>query len=265
MNGSDQGYVQKRRGVVDHLQQGRMTLLEYGAFDFVVLSADKATGVWLGNAQTLSLSCGAGDVSVRQARTLLESLERKRYIRRFSVLGSRSVYPIAVHQYKVTFGARSGTMLDAWNSTSYEELRYEWPPGASELPASCPPGGRQVAIFLSRALTGSKANSKARDKRLETNSNTTTRTQNSRPAYPPCGKVEKSKATPQQRVYAQTGELIRSGEELLQRGEVNSIPDLKEELKLLAAKKDMTNYGAQCNNTADIALRRHEGRAKFTR
>lgn len=98
-----------------------------------------------------------------------------------------------------------------------------------------------------------------------TNTKTTTRAQTARPESPPCGKEGKSKATAQQKSYAETASLIRSGAEMLQTGKVNTLPDLKEELKRLAAKKSIPNYGMQCNNAADIALRRHEGRPKYER
>ncbi len=144
-----QGYVQKRRGVLEHLERGSLTLLEYGAFDFLLMSADAATGTWWGSAEDLSRACGAKDVDSRKARRLLESLEGKRYIRRFLILGSHSRYPVLLHQYFATKGAANGKVLNAWKSSSYEGLVWEWPPGdAREVSVTCPGHVREDATPL---------------------------------------------------------------------------------------------------------------------
>src|ERR1700687_1207294 len=111
MNGN--GHVKRRRGILAHLQDGRITLLEHGAHDVVSMLADKSSGIWFGSARAFAANCGAGDVSERQARHLLESLERKGYLRRFSVPRKHGNYPILINKYEVTFGAQSGMRLNA--------------------------------------------------------------------------------------------------------------------------------------------------------
>src|SRR5271163_2623452 len=78
------GHLKRRRGWLDHLQEGRVTLQESATHDIVGLLADKSTGMWFGSARAFAANCGAGDISDRQARHLLESLERKGYIKRFT-------------------------------------------------------------------------------------------------------------------------------------------------------------------------------------
>jgi hypothetical protein len=119
------GYTQKRRGAVEHLRDGRLTLLEYGAHDLILALADKETGIWWGSAKALAANCGAGDVSERQARHLLESLESNGYILRFAKKRGHGNYPILVNKYAVTFGAHQGMRLNAERTTDWRSPVYE--------------------------------------------------------------------------------------------------------------------------------------------
>jgi hypothetical protein len=119
------GYTQKRRGAVEHLRDGRFTLLEYGAHDLILALADKATGIWWGSAKALAAICGAGDITDRQARHLLESLEKKRYVRRFPKRRGHGNYPVLVNKFEVTFGAYRGMRLNAEKSTDWRSPVYE--------------------------------------------------------------------------------------------------------------------------------------------
>ncbi len=119
------GYTQKRRGAVEHLRDGRFTLLEYGAHDLILALADKATGIWWGSAKALAAICGAGDVTDRQARHLLESLEKKGYVRRFPKRRGHGNYPILVNKFEVTFGAYRGMRLNAEKTTDWRSPVYE--------------------------------------------------------------------------------------------------------------------------------------------
>jgi hypothetical protein len=119
------GYTQKRRGAVDHLRDGRLSLLEYGAHDLLLALADKATGMWWGSAKGLAATCGAGDVTERQARHLLESLEKKRYIRRFAKKRGHGNYPILLNKFEVTFGAYKGMRLNAEETSDWRNPVYQ--------------------------------------------------------------------------------------------------------------------------------------------
>lgn len=127
------GHVKRRRGILGHLQDGRITLLESGAHDVIGMLADKASGIWFGSARALAANCGAGDVSERQARHLMESLEQKGYIRRFATPRAHGNYPILVNKYEVTFGAQRGMRLNAILTRDWRHPRYE----------SCPEQGAE--------------------------------------------------------------------------------------------------------------------------
>jgi hypothetical protein len=119
------GYVPKRRGVLEHLNDGRLTLQQYGAYDVLILLADKATGVWFGSAKALAANCGAGDIAERQARHILESLESKGYIKRFPKRRAHGNYPIAIDKYQVTVGAHSRMRLNARASSDWKTPVYD--------------------------------------------------------------------------------------------------------------------------------------------
>ena len=116
------GYVPLRRGIVQHVRNGSLSHGEALAYMVIIASADPATGIWYGSAKALA---GEFNFSEREARRLLESLERKGYLRRFPKPGSHSNYPIAINKFEATVGARRGTRLCTAKSTSSENLVYE--------------------------------------------------------------------------------------------------------------------------------------------
>jgi hypothetical protein len=120
------GFVKRRRGILAHLREGRITLAEAGAHDVIGMLADKCTGIWFGSARAFAANCGAGDVTERQARHLLETLEAKGYLKRFATPRAHGNYPILVNKYEVTFGAHDGMRLNAsatsdWHNPAYEK------------------------------------------------------------------------------------------------------------------------------------------------
>jgi hypothetical protein len=121
------GHVRMRRGLLDHLRYGRMTLKQKGAFETIVQLADWQTGVWFGSARAFSAICGAGDVPEREARDLLESLERAKpqgYIRRFVTPGKRGNYPILVHKYEVRV-CEVTFRVNAWKTVDWKHPELE--------------------------------------------------------------------------------------------------------------------------------------------
>lgn len=102
-----------------------MTLQIYAAHDVLVLLADKQSGIWVGSAKAFAANCGAGDISERQARHILESLEKGRYIRRFPIRRSHKNYPILIDKFQPTFGAYTGMRLNAVATTDWGNPVYE--------------------------------------------------------------------------------------------------------------------------------------------
>jgi len=115
------GFLQLRRGVFEHVRDGRMSLFDYAIHSYITSQADTRTGVWMGSAGALA---GELSLSPRQARRFLERLSQGEYIKRFPVPGKHVCYPILVHKFAVTDGAHRGEQLNATASTSPFDLRY---------------------------------------------------------------------------------------------------------------------------------------------
>jgi hypothetical protein len=113
----ESGFLQLRRGLWEHVRDGRMSTTEALAFIFICSEADTRTGIWKGCAKSLSGELG---IPERTARDVLEKMERGDYIRRFAVPGRHACYPILVHKFLITQGEHNGEQLNA-----REELRIE--------------------------------------------------------------------------------------------------------------------------------------------
>jgi hypothetical protein len=117
----ENGFLQLRRGLWEHIRDGRMSITEGLAFICICCQADTRTGVWKGCAKSLSGELG---IPERTAWDVLEKLEHGDYIRRFAVPGRHSCYPILVHKFEITQGEHDGEQLNALESRSPVDLAY---------------------------------------------------------------------------------------------------------------------------------------------
>ena len=116
------GFVQLRRGLLQHCAEGRMPPSELAAYILLLLSADASTGMVWSSAAALALNFG---FSERRSRSLLEKLEAGKYIWRFPVPGRHQNYAILIDKFLVSCGARRGQRLNAAKSTSWRELVFD--------------------------------------------------------------------------------------------------------------------------------------------
>jgi hypothetical protein len=120
----ENGFVPLRRGIWEHLRNGRMTPLETLAFIYICSQADTRTGIWKGSSGALVTELG---FKPRTARDVIERMEHGDYIRRFATPGQHLCYPILVHKFAISQGEHDGEQLDALSSTKSGdciELRY---------------------------------------------------------------------------------------------------------------------------------------------
>lgn len=115
------GFLQLRRGLWEHVRDGRMSTTEALAFIYICSEADTRTGIWKGSAKSLSGELG---IPERTARDVLEKMENRHYILRFAVPGRHSCYPILVHKFQITDGEHSGEHVNAIESKSPADLAY---------------------------------------------------------------------------------------------------------------------------------------------
>src|ERR1017187_4754270 len=117
----DTGFFQLRRGIWEHVGDGRMSITEALAFIYIGTQADTRNGIWKVSAKSLSGELG---IPERTARDVLEKMAHGDYIRRFAVPGRHACYPILVHKFLITNGEHNGEQLNALESTSPADLSY---------------------------------------------------------------------------------------------------------------------------------------------
>src|SRR6266446_1077309 len=117
----ENGFLQLRRGLWEHIRDGRMSITEGLAFVYICSQADTRNGIWKGSAKSLSGELG---IPERTARDVLEKMEHGDYIRRFAVPGKHTCYPILVHKYPISQSEHDGEQLNALESKSPGELSY---------------------------------------------------------------------------------------------------------------------------------------------
>lgn len=115
------GFLPLRRGLWEHVRDGRMSITQALAFIYICSQADTRSGIWKGCAKSLSGELG---IPERTARDVLEKMEHGDYIRRFAVPGKHSCYPILIDKFEITQGEHDGEQLSALDSKSPVELAY---------------------------------------------------------------------------------------------------------------------------------------------
>ncbi len=115
------GYVRLRRGVLDHLHEGRMSFSEYGIYTILVQLANSRSGCAFSNAKSLEALIGRG-LKQQRIQDILFELHLKGYIRPFGQrhVGSGS-YPILIHRYQITSGEKKDWFVDAFNTKDYRK------------------------------------------------------------------------------------------------------------------------------------------------
>jgi len=122
MSGPARGYVQVRRGLLEHVRRGDITPLGLSAYALMLLGADSRTGIWWGSAKGLAADFGFVE---RTARDLLESLEAAGHIKRFATPGRHGNYPILLDGYEVRHGVNEDRRLSAKATMDWKNPVYE--------------------------------------------------------------------------------------------------------------------------------------------
>ena len=135
-----ESFVKSRRGILQHLKEGRISEAEFAAFMFMLLSADAATGVWWGDSVELAAGFGQRDFRQHKAKDVLHLLEEKGYIKRFRQQGSRAKYPILINKYEITVGSLIGGQVDAGSTVDWRQPAVFSSPDESpvETPVTSP-------------------------------------------------------------------------------------------------------------------------------
>jgi hypothetical protein len=151
----DNGFTPIRNGILEHLEQRKMTLMEFGVYMLVQLRADWATGVYRGCALTIAYQFGDPDIR-SQVKDVLSRLKKKQYINYSPEKGRRGAYEILIHKFEPRVGRLSGTRLNAWKHGDLAVPEYE--PLASETP--------EARLRVARESPESRPNKEIRSKEV---------------------------------------------------------------------------------------------------
>lgn len=130
------GWYPRRRGILDHLECGAVSLLDVSIHDVLSLWADHRSGVCFASAEKLKALCPA-EFSYKSIQRSLAKLERIGWIKRWVVRGKRGNYPVLVCRYFVrdssmTWWSVSGERTSDWRDVKFDPVHdesFNRPPG----------------------------------------------------------------------------------------------------------------------------------------
>lgn len=115
------GFIQLRRGLSEHVRDGRLSFFEAALYVFILMDTNPATGLCYGSAGLFAAVYG---VSSRTCRDALEKLESKGYLKRFPTRGKHGSYPILLNKFVCSIGAMKGLYVNSDKSKSCKEIVY---------------------------------------------------------------------------------------------------------------------------------------------
>jgi hypothetical protein len=113
---ADNGFVPIRRGLYEHINDGRMTGKELMVYTTLHLKADHLTGICY-KVSRVALGLFLKE-STNNINRIMSSLERKGYIKRLSHRGQIRYYPVIINKYLTS----SGILIDASKTKSLNEI-----------------------------------------------------------------------------------------------------------------------------------------------
>lgn len=116
------GYVQIRRGILEHLRLGLISPTDKGFYETFIEMADPRSGMLKSNAAELAFLCCSNRKTVQK---FLCRLERKGYIKRFPTPRSHGKYAILINRYRCTLSPHKNMELNAEKTTDWRFPVYE--------------------------------------------------------------------------------------------------------------------------------------------
>ncbi len=122
------GYYRRRRGILEHLQAGRISLFDAGVHDFLCLNAQSRVGIgsaippgiWIGSARKIWLLTSRGERE-RRIRRSLERLERLGWIKRWRDQGQKGDRPILISRFVVRDMSGNDFIVSAEDTTDWRD------------------------------------------------------------------------------------------------------------------------------------------------
>jgi hypothetical protein len=118
------GWYARRRGILEHLESGKVTLVDSAVHDYLCLIADHKTGVCRASAEKIHVLAGAG-VSLRAIQRSLAKLEEIGWIKRFLVPGRRGNYHIAIARFFVREASGTWLSVNLERTKDWREVQFD--------------------------------------------------------------------------------------------------------------------------------------------
>jgi len=118
------GWYARRRGILQHLDEGQISLLDLAVHDFLCLTANHQTGVAWVSALKIKALCPA-DISLRAIQRSLAHQEEISWIKRFRTHGQRGNYPVVIGKYFVTDASLKWKSVNLERTTDWREVQFD--------------------------------------------------------------------------------------------------------------------------------------------
>jgi hypothetical protein len=160
----DQGFYKRRRGILEHLEAGRINLIDLAVHDYLNLKANLLIGstssippgICITSAAAIHAVC-PGQISERAIQRSLEHLEKIRWIKRWNPRGKHGNYPVLVCRGSVHDLSGNEYRINGEETTDWKYPKWA---RVGELSAS----GEIADIFVSpdREVRGERREKKAK-------------------------------------------------------------------------------------------------------
>ena len=142
-----EGFYKRRRGILEHLEAGKITLLDSGIHDYLCLRANGIKGsgsnippgVVFTSSKAIKALCPR-EFSERTIRRALSHLEEIGWIKRWMRAGNRGNYPILIARASVHDLSGTEYRINA-------EATTDWREPALILAAECPGSVHEVSTY----------------------------------------------------------------------------------------------------------------------
>jgi hypothetical protein len=124
------GFYRVRRGILEHVESGKIGLLDFSIYIWLGLKADYKTGLAISSAQMIHQLAPRQFVRASSVRTIqrsLKHLERIGWIKTWKIRGNHGNYPILINKFSVyqSVADKNGKVVteDLWTSV---EKTTDW-------------------------------------------------------------------------------------------------------------------------------------------
>jgi hypothetical protein len=118
------GWYARRRGILEHLERGTVSLLDIAIHDFLCLTADFRKGVTWASAEKIHALCPSG-FSLKAIQRSLAKLESLGWLKRFRTHGKKGNYPIVIGKFFVRDVSLSWFSVNLEKTSDYRNVQFD--------------------------------------------------------------------------------------------------------------------------------------------